>query len=85
MVLRELEGTQLSWLKDIFVGKQRALSKAEIQAGFIKNNIDLATKFWTNGMTQAQPLWSIRELRWLVSGGAGKFWAFTDMLQMHKA
>ena len=47
------------------------VTKVEIQQAFSRANISLETAFWTVGMMQAQPLWSIRELRWLVSGRAG--------------
>ena len=47
------------------------VTKAEIQQAFSRANVSLETAFWTVGMMQAQPLWSIRELRWLVSGRAG--------------
>lgn len=48
------------------------MTKAEIQQAFSKGNISLETAFWTAGMLQTQPLWSIRELRWLVFGRAGE-------------
>ena len=47
------------------------MAKAEIQQAFSRAQVGLETAFWTAGMMQAQPLWSIRELRWLVSGRAG--------------
>lgn len=33
--------------------------------------IDMGTRFWAAGMAEPQPLEALRELRWLVSLGAG--------------
>ena len=54
------------------------LTKAEIQRNYQTGRISLATPFWSSSMTQPQPLWSVRELRWLVSGRIGTCVSFSQ-------
>ena len=48
------------------------ISKAELKQAFARGQLGLGTLFWAAGMTEAEPLASIRELRWLVSQRLGR-------------
>ncbi|KAK9822709.1 hypothetical protein WJX81_005943 [Elliptochloris bilobata] len=59
-------------------GAERAgpLSKDEIKHFFHRDKVGMETRFWAAGMAEPQPLEALRELRWLVSTGAGTLGAF---------
>eukprot|EP00210_Caulerpa_lentillifera_P007523 g7188.t1 len=48
-------------------GRKGPVSKSDIKKFYTQGKIDMKTEFWASSMNKPRPLYSIRELRWLVS------------------
>ena len=66
----------------LHAGKRGPVSKAEILQLYTRGTLGLTTPFWCSAMSssQPQPLCTLRELRWLVSGRAGEHAFLTDLV-----
>ena len=62
------------WLSPADGTKRTPLTKAEIKQAWSRGHLQPGSLFWAPGMQDAAALWHIRELRWLVSAGAGGSW-----------